>query len=74
MSPLEDGTQPCNTILVAMFDILRELPLSVEILASTGLGKIVGSIVEDPNQPIDNRRRAEDLIGYWSLVAVGVVF
>ena len=72
MSPLEDGTQPNNTITKTILELLSKLPISTEALRASEIGKTVATIFKDEKQPTNHRRMAEDLISLWLRPMLGL--
>jgi len=72
LSPLEDGTKPNNTVVKRMLDLLHRLPISTEILRASEIGKTIAGIFKDEKQPLEFRRKAEDLISHWLRPMLGL--
>lgn len=66
LSPLPDGSIPCNMIRQSLLEALQELPISTENLQHCDLGKQVMAIFKQPHESAAMKKMAKALIDKWS--------
>eukprot|EP00359_Climacostomum_virens_P001546 CAMPEP_0204898444 /NCGR_PEP_ID=MMETSP1397-20131031/1293_1 /ASSEMBLY_ACC=CAM_ASM_000891 /TAXON_ID=49980 /ORGANISM="Climacostomum Climacostomum virens, Strain Stock W-24" /LENGTH=235 /DNA_ID=CAMNT_0052066295 /DNA_START=1166 /DNA_END=1873 /DNA_ORIENTATION=+ len=66
LSPLPDGSIPCNMIRQNILEALQELPITTDNLQHSELGKQVMAIYKNPSESAAMKKMAKTLIDKWS--------
>eukprot|EP01097_Dermamoeba_algensis_P002546 TRINITY_DN2014_c0_g1_i2.p1 TRINITY_DN2014_c0_g1~~TRINITY_DN2014_c0_g1_i2.p1 ORF type:complete len:287 (-),score=65.03 TRINITY_DN2014_c0_g1_i2:263-1123(-) len=66
LDPMPDGSLPNFNIREAILNVLHKLPIDVDHLKSSGIGKTVMQLSKNPNETHANKKMAESLIQNWS--------
>lgn len=66
LEPLPDGSLPSINIRKLMFEVLPKMPISIEQLRDSRLGRVVMFYSKCEQETNDIRRKAGELINLWS--------
>ncbi|CAG8545798.1 8086_t:CDS:2 [Paraglomus occultum] len=71
LEPLPDASLPNIAIQRGLFEVLERVPMSIDLLRQSGIGKIVHFYEEHPRNDADITRRAAKLVAKWSAPIFG---
>jgi hypothetical protein len=66
LSPLPDGSIPCNMIRQSLLEAVQDLPISTDNLQRSDLGKQVMAIFKNSQESAAMKKLAKTLIDKWS--------
>ena len=66
LEPLSDGSLPAYNIQRDLFAALAKLPINLETLVASGLGKVALFYTKSNRPEVGIKRQAERLLGEWS--------
>jgi len=66
-----DGTFPCNPVKEMILRSIRELPITIENLQESGLGKSVNAIAASPGTTTEIKKLANELKEKWMRMIYG---
>lgn len=68
LSQLPDGSFPSTPLRTGLLQAIQDIPISVENLQSSDLGKSVMAIYQNPNESVSTKKIAKNLIDKWSRI------
>ncbi|CAG8592019.1 3137_t:CDS:2 [Paraglomus occultum] len=71
LEPLPDASLPNIAIQKGLFEVLERVPMSIELLRRSGIGRIVHFYEEHPRNDADITKRAAKLVVKWSAPIFG---
>lgn len=66
LSQLPDGSFPSNPLRTRLLEVIQDLPVCVENLTNSTLGKSIMAIYKNPNENSQIKKLAKTLIDKWS--------
>lgn len=66
-----DGTFPCNPVKEMILRSIKDLPITIENLQESGLGKSVAAIGSSPSTSMDIKKLANELKEKWMRMIYG---
>lgn len=66
LTPLDDGALASHTVRVAIYEVLMELPVEVDHLKRSGLGKLIMGLWHHPKETKENKAKLKALIERWA--------
>jgi transcription factor SPN1 len=66
LSQLPDGSFPSTPLRTGLLQAIQDIPISIENLQTSDLGKSIMAIYNNPNETINIKKLAKNLIDKWS--------
>ncbi|CAG8539480.1 8807_t:CDS:10 [Paraglomus brasilianum] len=71
LEPLPDASLPNIAVQKSLFEVLEKIPMTIQLLRQSGIGRIVHFYEEHPRNDVDITKRAAKLVAKWSAPIFG---
>lgn len=66
IQPYESGSLPNITVRASLLEILKGLPVQMDHLKRSGVGKVLIALLKHPDETEDNKRLIKEIVDKWN--------